>query len=91
MGVDTLEAAWHGSATVGERGQVVIPASARELLGIKPGDKLMVFVPPTAHAVVFLKLQHIQAMTETLARLEQSVTQEEDNEEGVPTDDGGTG
>lgn len=31
-----------GAVTVGERGQIVIPASAREMLGIKPGDKLLV-------------------------------------------------
>jgi len=33
----------YGSATVGERGQIVIPADARKSLSIKPGDKLMVF------------------------------------------------
>jgi AbrB family looped-hinge helix DNA binding protein len=29
--------------TVGERGQVVIPAAIREQTGLKAGDKLMVF------------------------------------------------
>jgi AbrB family looped-hinge helix DNA binding protein len=29
--------------TLGERGQVVIPAAIRERLGLKSGDKLMVF------------------------------------------------
>ena len=29
--------------TLGERGQVVIPAATRDRLGLKPGDKLMVF------------------------------------------------
>ncbi len=32
-----------GTTTIGERGQVVIPASAREELGIKAGDKFVVF------------------------------------------------
>ena len=32
-----------GSATVGEKGQVVIPAEARRKLGIQKGDKLLVF------------------------------------------------
>lgn len=33
---------FYGTTTVGERGQVVIPAAARKELGIKPGDQLMV-------------------------------------------------
>lgn len=33
----------YGSATVGERGQLVIPAGLRKALGIKSGDQLMVF------------------------------------------------
>ena len=31
--------AW--TATVGERGQIVLPIEARELFGIKPGDTLL--------------------------------------------------
>ncbi len=31
-----------GTAKVGERGQIVIPKEARELLGIRPGDTLLV-------------------------------------------------
>ncbi len=33
----------YGSVTVGERGQLVIPAELRRALGIKSGDQLMVF------------------------------------------------
>ena len=33
--------AW--TATVGEKGQIVIPKQARELFNIKPGDTLMLF------------------------------------------------
>ncbi len=32
-----------GTTTVGEKGQVVIPSEARESMGIKKGDKLLVF------------------------------------------------
>ena len=32
--------AW--TATVGEKGQIVIPKQARELFGIKPGDTLLI-------------------------------------------------
>ena len=34
---------FYGTATLGEKGQVVIPAKARESMGIKKGDKLLVF------------------------------------------------
>lgn len=37
---------FYGSATVGERGQVVIPAEARTGLKIEAGDKLLVFSGP---------------------------------------------
>ena len=33
-----------GTTTIGERGQIVIPAEARRTLKLKAGDKLMVFV-----------------------------------------------
>lgn len=33
----------YGSTTVGEKGQVVIPADARRKLGIEKGDRMLVF------------------------------------------------
>ncbi len=32
-----------GTTTIGEKGQVVIPADARKAMGLKSGDKLLVF------------------------------------------------
>lgn len=37
---------FYGSVTVGERGQVVIPAQARRDHGIGPGDKLLALGSP---------------------------------------------
>jgi AbrB family looped-hinge helix DNA binding protein len=34
---------YFGSATVGDRGQMVIPADARRELGIEPGEKMVIF------------------------------------------------
>jgi AbrB family looped-hinge helix DNA binding protein len=34
---------FYGATTIGERGQVVIPAEARRDLGLEPSDKLLVF------------------------------------------------
>ena len=31
------------TATVGEKGQIVIPKQARELFGIRPGDTILLF------------------------------------------------
>jgi AbrB family looped-hinge helix DNA binding protein len=45
MGVD-FDQCFYGSVTVGERGQIVIPAEARTALGIQPGDKLLVMRDP---------------------------------------------
>jgi len=34
---------FYGTATLNRKGQIVIPADAREAMGIKNGDKLLVF------------------------------------------------
>ena len=39
MGMPQGKYAW--TATVGEKGQIVIPKQARELFGIRPGDTLL--------------------------------------------------
>ncbi len=36
----------YGAVTVGERGQVVIPAEVRKQFKVKSGDKLIVFAKP---------------------------------------------
>lgn len=67
----------YGSVTVGERGQVVIPAEAREELDINAGEKLLVFqVGPSAVIMIkadsisdfvtqmMTKLTHLQEMVE---------------------------
>lgn len=39
-----------GIATVGERGQIVVPCEARKLLNIKSGDKLIVMSGPSGRS-----------------------------------------
>ena len=39
--MDPLKGKYAWTATVGEKGQIVIPKQARELFGIKPGDVLL--------------------------------------------------
>jgi len=42
MFMNTPEGKYAWTATVGEKGQIVIPKQARELFGIKPGDTLLI-------------------------------------------------
>lgn len=46
---------FYGTVTVGERGQVVIPAEARSVMKIEPGDKLVVFGVLDGQAVTMVK------------------------------------
>ena len=39
--MDSLEGKYAWTATVGEKGQIVIPKQARALFNIKPGDTLL--------------------------------------------------
>lgn len=67
MGTPLEQKRLYGTATVGTKGQVVIPAEAREELGIKPGDRLYVVSSPHSMGVVFLKEESIESMVEHLA------------------------
>lgn len=64
-----LTAHFMGAATVGERGQVVIPAEARERLAIKPGDKLLVFVHPAGWGVAFARFDKLQQAQQELGKM----------------------
>ena len=54
----------YGTATVGTKGQVVIPSDAREELGIKTGDRLYVVGSPTKKFVGFIKEEQLREMIE---------------------------
>ncbi len=65
----------YGAVTVGERGQVVIPAEARRDLEIQPNTKLLVFSGPRGKALMFVKAdsvtEFIANATARLSHLEQ--------------------
>ena len=46
-----------GTTTVGERGQIVIPAEARTEMGISGGDKLVVFGNPHNSGITLVKAE----------------------------------
>jgi len=60
----------YGTATVGAKGQVVIPSDAREDMGINPGDRLYVVGTPERKVVVLLQEG---ALEEFIAMLSEQV------------------
>lgn len=55
-----------GTATVGTKGQVVIPAEAREALGIEAGDRLYVLGSHDAKMVCLIQEEQLRTMVERL-------------------------
>ncbi|MDO4194019.1 MAG: AbrB/MazE/SpoVT family DNA-binding domain-containing protein [Erysipelotrichaceae bacterium] len=53
MGAPKGKYAW--TATVGEKGQIVIPKQAREVFGIKPGDTLLLLGDENRGIAIMLK------------------------------------
>ena len=61
----SVENMFFGTVTVGERGQVVIPAEARKAFGIETGDKLLVFAHHE-HGVSLVKIDAVQRFVDVL-------------------------
>jgi AbrB family looped-hinge helix DNA binding protein len=74
-----------GSATVGERGQMVIPADARKALGIEAGDKMVFFGHDHGQRLVIVKsevvTEHVTRALGDLAALEAQLREELADEE----------
>lgn len=58
-----------GAVTVGERGQLVIPAQLRKSLNIKSGDQLMVFGKLEKRAIILIPAGDFSKFLEKAARL----------------------
>ncbi len=56
----------YGTATIGTKGQIVIPAEAREALGLEPGDHLYVTGSAGKGVVVLLKEDKIEQFIEQM-------------------------
>jgi AbrB family looped-hinge helix DNA binding protein len=79
-----IEDAFHGTVTVGERGQVVIPAEARKDMEISPGEKLLVFGHPSRHGLMMVKISH---MAEFARFIEEALAHEAEGDGVDPTED----
>jgi AbrB family looped-hinge helix DNA binding protein len=66
-----------GAVTVGERGQIVIPAAARKKFRIEPGDKLLIMGDPGKRGLMLCRLdamrEFMALFQEGLARVEQEM------------------
>ncbi len=77
---------FQGSTTVGERGQVVLPAELRKKHGIKPGDKLLVIsnTLPNGSSIIMLMEgsvlnQFLKDMTEHMEEIMKAHDKEQED------------
>ena len=71
----------YGTAMVGERGQLVIPSSLRKDLGIKAGDRLMVFAKIDRKMISIMREKDfsdfLQKASKIISKLENKVSRED--------------
>ena len=58
----SVSESFYGSVTIGERGQIVIPAEARQELGFKPGDKVLVMQHPEVAGLIICKIDTMREL-----------------------------
>lgn len=73
---------FYGSVTVGERGQIVIPAEARSELGYGPGDKLLIVRHPNHKGLMVFKLDHAKQFLEELSNAIDDAVERTHKEDG---------
>lgn len=82
MKCNGFEHSFYGSVTIGERGQVVIPAEARQELEWQPGEKLLVMRHPAYKGIMLFKIEQVREFlddfAEGLARAEAQHKQREE-------------
>lgn len=90
---EKAEECFYGAVTVGERGQVVIPAELRKALEVQAGDKLLIWKHPSGKGVMLFPVDAVREfMNKMLANLEHaerglSVPSEPKEEDGRMKDE----
>ena len=64
--------AFYGSATVGAKGQIVIPADARAAMQIKEGDKVIVVRGPREGSIIVFRVDSFEKLLAKAAELDQA-------------------
>ncbi len=62
-----LQESFLGTVTVGERGQIVIPAEARKRFDIQTGEKLLMMNHPSGDGLVLFKVDALREFLDHLA------------------------
>jgi AbrB family looped-hinge helix DNA binding protein len=65
----SVEDCFYGTSTIGERGQVVIPAEARAALGMNPGDKVLIMRDPVKDGIMMFKIDAAKEFLEDLLKM----------------------
>ena len=55
-----------GAVTLGERGQIIVPVSARKKMALEPGDKLIALYIADNDSVGFIKESKLQAVIDKM-------------------------
>ena len=73
----SLKDHFYGAATVGERGQIVIPVEARKRYNIETGDKILIMGAPHERGLMLIKIDAMRdfmtAILSDLQEMEQEI------------------
>lgn len=79
---------FYGAATVGERGQIVIPVEARKKYNIETGDKILIMGAPHEKGLMLVKIDAMREFMLTLMsdlqHLEREIQNDGKAEETAP-------
>ena len=57
----------HGTATLNDKGQLVIPREARKAMGLEAGSKLVIMQSPKRPALILLRSEEVESLIKDLA------------------------
>jgi AbrB family looped-hinge helix DNA binding protein len=72
----SLKDHFYGAATVGERGQIVIPVEARKRYNIETGDKILIMGAPHDRGLMLIKIEAMREFMMTILADLQHMEQE---------------
>lgn len=66
---ESFDDLFFGAVTIGERGQVVIPAEARKKCGMEPGDRILAFYAPWSCGITFVRVEMVHRLHEMMRQM----------------------